>query len=449
MSALLQSLQYNHAVLGSGNDSLTLDINSYSFDKSDCPLQDAFKFYPNIQGSDVPARLKTFLYGDGSPQGSGFWNGLPGRTQPVLDSIVAAEKGLFNDTLSCVVDLAKLMTQSPATSLSDLKAVNDAVKKTLRACVPLLADSGTLANAVQKIRECDLISLQASVDNQIFTDWAHAFDRLNFYGQWLRPHQDKLNKVYATSGPNIWFNNNGYPPFMEPGQAPRVHVYQLTAPKNLNQCFPTQEALNLWYTDIRALARNIPVFGNFVVSTEYRMDQFIAGKQLLGQDRFYFEMQQYMLATEMKRVDTDNSSALDLTVRLRGSRRIARYILQAVQAWLNGYTNTVEPALAALEAALWKLYGNLFSADVDEIALNWTELSQACQNYSSAANAFKSLQGSQFEGLTNAGDLATFDWTESAIDDKGAWIYGDGVGLDNTFYQQMAAQLDENKDLVA
>ena len=42
----------------------------------------------------------------------------------------------------------------------------------------------------------------------------------------------------------------------------------------------------------------------------------------------------------------------------------------------------MQKPLADLELALWKLYGNLFSADSEEVALNRAELTQACNNAS-------------------------------------------------------------------
>ncbi|KAK5654057.1 hypothetical protein OQA88_7735 [Cercophora sp. LCS_1] len=452
MSALLLTLRFDQGVsTGGGGLSddcyLPLDINNYTFDKSDCPLQDAFTFFPKVQGKDVPARLKTFLYGDGSPQGSGFWNGLRGRTQPVLDAIAAAELGLFNDILTCVVGLAKLLTQSPGTSSSHLKAVNDAIKKTLRACLSVLAaNTGTAPIALQRIKEFDPVSMQASVNNQIFTDWAHAFDSFLWYGQWLRPHQDKLNQVYEKSGRKMWFNKSGYPPFEFPDCTPRAVHYQLKEPLGLNHYLNPVH----WHWTLWGMARNQHVYvENFTASSEDRMDQFLADKQPLGDDKVLFQLQQYMLATEMKRVDIASSSALDLTIRLRNARRLGRCILQTVQSWQDGYVSNMDQPLAVLQVALWKLYGNLFSADGDEISLNWAELYQACQNYASASETFKSIQGSRFEGELNKGIIDWLDSDGGAADANGVWIYGDGVDLDNQFYQIMGAQLDGNKDLVA
>ena len=92
-SDLLKSLHYNlNLVTKPRIDTLPQSATGYTYDKSDAPLQNALEFVPGIQGKDVPARLRTFLYGDSSLHGSGYWNKIPKEIPSVLQAIAAAEK---------------------------------------------------------------------------------------------------------------------------------------------------------------------------------------------------------------------------------------------------------------------------------------------------------------------------------------------------------------------
>ena len=69
---------------------------------------------------------------------------------------------------------------------------------------------------------------------------------------------------------------DGYPPFPTETLAPRAIHYNLKEPKDLHKYYSHPEK---WFSDLRAMAQNIPVFGNQTQAAEDRMQQLIANKR--------------------------------------------------------------------------------------------------------------------------------------------------------------------------
>ncbi|KAE9379808.1 hypothetical protein N431DRAFT_458801 [Stipitochalara longipes BDJ] len=408
-----KSIQANNDSLADSNKKaylLPLLADDFKYDAPDSDVQDAFKIVSGFNKADRSAlsALKQFIYGDSSLHGSGYWNDLSPHVKPALEQVlVPAEAYLLNE-LRQSINTIQSLKETPSSgdiSSDNLARMNSIIKKSLR-------DSRTVTTLLAggMIKVDDAIQfLEKNLINQAFDAWGSAFSRFRDYNNLLQTRQDNLNKFYrateAMKGRSCW-DNKGYAPFRgyerEMGDLPPPREYELSEPEGFQEYFrKSYPHENLFWTDLRGYPNT---FGNAVRSIEYQMEKWMEGqnsKQMKQWDDATVRGYQYWIAMEHKRIDRDFSSAINLTARVRGSRRVGTFILQSLKGWKKGYTETILPSLSQLQLALWKLYGNLYSADNDEIALNWAELAQACQKYTAVTDSFIAAPASTFDTISD------------------------------------------------